>query len=191
MANIYEKLDLAREEIFSKQINKEGVGDTGTRKYNYFRLEEIIPLVKTACKNQNLFYFTTFGDNEGTLTIINLDNIDEKIAFKTPISTNAMRGGTEVQNIGAMHTYLRRYLYVLAFDIIEHDAVDDDPTINQNEQDKLINNLKSLKITKEIIVQVFKEFKIRNWNNLHKSQIEDFKLRCLDLLTPNIEEEQK
>jgi len=30
----------------------------------------------------------------------------------------------DVQNLGAVQTYLRRYLYVNAFEIVEHDAID-------------------------------------------------------------------
>ncbi len=35
-----------------------------------------------------------------------------------------LKGCHPVQNLGATQTYLRRYLYVLALEIVEHDALD-------------------------------------------------------------------
>ena len=35
-----------------------------------------------------------------------------------------LKGCHEIQNLGASETYLRRYLYVAAFEIVEHDALD-------------------------------------------------------------------
>jgi hypothetical protein len=36
----------------------------------------------------------------------------------------ALKGCHEVQNIGAVETYQRRYLWVTAMEIVEHDALD-------------------------------------------------------------------
>jgi hypothetical protein len=36
----------------------------------------------------------------------------------------ALKGCHEVQNIGAVETYQRRYLWVTALEIVEHDALD-------------------------------------------------------------------
>jgi hypothetical protein len=35
-----------------------------------------------------------------------------------------MKGCNEIQAMGAMMTYIRRYLYVNALEIVEHDAID-------------------------------------------------------------------
>jgi hypothetical protein len=40
------------------------------------------------------------------------------------MSTAALKGCHEVQNLGAVQTYLRRYLWVAALEIVEHDALD-------------------------------------------------------------------
>ncbi len=36
----------------------------------------------------------------------------------------ALKGCHEVQNVGAVETYQRRYLWVAALEIVEHDAID-------------------------------------------------------------------
>ena len=40
------------------------------------------------------------------------------------MSSAALKGCHEVQNLGAVQTYLRRYLWVTAMEIVEHDALD-------------------------------------------------------------------
>jgi hypothetical protein len=43
------------------------------------------------------------------------------------MSSAALKGCHEVQNLGAVQTYLRRYLWVAALEIVEHDAIDSAP----------------------------------------------------------------
>jgi hypothetical protein len=40
------------------------------------------------------------------------------------MSSAALKGCHDVQNLGAVQTYLRRYLWTNAFEIVEHDAID-------------------------------------------------------------------
>ena len=56
-----------------------------------------------------------------TLTIINSENTDEKLTFTSPMSEASLKGCHNVQNLGAVQTYLRRYLWVNAFEIVEQD----------------------------------------------------------------------
>ena len=46
------------------------------------------------------------------------------ITITSPMSTAALKGCHEVQNLGAVQSYLRRYLWVAALEIVEHDAID-------------------------------------------------------------------
>jgi hypothetical protein len=40
------------------------------------------------------------------------------------MSRAELKGCHEVQNLGAVQTYLRRYLWTTAMEIVEHDALD-------------------------------------------------------------------
>jgi hypothetical protein len=40
------------------------------------------------------------------------------------MSRAELKGCHEVQNLGAVQTYLRRYLWTTAFEVVEHDALD-------------------------------------------------------------------
>jgi hypothetical protein len=46
------------------------------------------------------------------------------VTFTSPMGSAQLKGCHEVQNIGAVETYQRRYLYVTALAIVEHDALD-------------------------------------------------------------------
>jgi len=43
------------------------------------------------------------------------------------MSTASLKGCHEVQNLGAVQTYIRRYLWVCALEIVESDAIETDP----------------------------------------------------------------
>jgi hypothetical protein len=63
---------------------------------------------------------------------VDIDKPEDKIEFKSPMSTAELKGCHAIQNLGAVQTYLRRYLWVAAMEIVEHDSLDavagkDDP----------------------------------------------------------------
>jgi hypothetical protein len=59
-----------------------------------------------------------------TMTIVNIEKSDETIVLTSPMGSALLKGCHEVQNIGAVETYQRRYLWVAALEIIEQDALD-------------------------------------------------------------------
>jgi hypothetical protein len=52
---------------------------------------------------------------------------EESIDFSCPAVSISMKGANEVQNMGAVLTYVRRYLFIMAFEIVECDIVDSMP----------------------------------------------------------------
>jgi hypothetical protein len=58
------------------------------------------------------------------MTIVDLDNPEDRIVLTSPMGSAALKGCHEVQNIGAVETYQRRYLWVAALEIVEHDELD-------------------------------------------------------------------
>jgi hypothetical protein len=65
----------------------------------------------------------SFGTDVATLTITDVDGGGE-IAITSPMAEAQLKGCHPVQNLGATETYLRRYLWVTAMEIVEHDALD-------------------------------------------------------------------
>ena len=118
---IYEKLLKARMTVHSQKFEKSGYN--GFAKYNYYTLDDIIPPILKACETFGLVTLIDFNNELATLTVVDTDKPSDTIVFSTPISLDAVKG-SKIQNIGAMQTYIRRYLYVNAFDIIQTEEVD-------------------------------------------------------------------
>jgi hypothetical protein len=120
--NVYRKLNISRNEFHQTQLKK--TGHNKFANYYYFELGDfIIPALKIFNEN-GLTSVISFGKEEAKMTIINNDKPDEQIVITSPMSTAALKGCHEVQNLGAVQTYLRRYLWVAALEIVEHDALD-------------------------------------------------------------------
>ena len=60
------------------------------------------------------------------MAYLQINDVDDgtSIMFTSPMSSAALKGCHDVQNLGAVQTYLRRYLWTNAFEIVEHDALD-------------------------------------------------------------------
>ena len=119
--NIYEKLMEARMLLQEKGI-KQG-GENKFAGYKYYELEDFVPAIHAICKQVRIIPMVTFPSN-AVMTITDLDKTDDKIIFESPMSTASLKGCYEVQNLGAVETYLRRYLYQTAFEIMQSDFVE-------------------------------------------------------------------
>lgn len=119
--NVYKKLQKCRVEL--KQMEIKESGNNKFAGYTYMELGDFLPHIVGLCHEHGLCTVISFADL-ATLTVINSDKPEEQIAFTSPMSTADLKGCHAIQNLGAVETYLRRYLYVAAFDIVEHDALD-------------------------------------------------------------------
>lgn len=134
--NVYEKLLQARI-LLKKQGIKQG-GKNDFAKYTYYELADFVPAITDICAEVKIIPMISFGE-QATLTVVNLEKPDETIVFTSPMSTASLKGCHEVQNLGAVETYLRRYLYQTAFEIVESDFVDastDNPSQEDSKFDK-------------------------------------------------------
>jgi hypothetical protein len=119
--NVYQKLNAARAKFHSIELKKSGHNKFAG--YKYFELGDFIIPALGIFKEVGLTGIISFGKEEASLTIVDVDT-EHKIVITSPMSTAALKGCHEVQNLGAVQTYLRRYLWVAALEIVEHDAID-------------------------------------------------------------------
>jgi hypothetical protein len=120
--NVYQKLNEARERFHQSKLNKSGLNKFAG--YKYFELSDFVVPALQIFKEVGLTSIISFGKETADMRIINVDKPDEVILIESPMSTAALKGCHEVQNLGAVQTYLRRYLWVAALEIVEHDALD-------------------------------------------------------------------
>lgn len=122
MNNIYSKMQKARCEFQEKPLKKSGHNKFAG--YHYFELGDFLPTINALLEKHNLCSNISFDNDMATLTIVNAENTDEKLVFTSPMSNANLKGCHDVQNLGAVQTYLRRYLWVNAFEIVESDGLD-------------------------------------------------------------------
>ena len=115
------KLMQARIKLQNTKLNKSGHNKFAG--YKYFELGDFLPSIQTIFNDVGLCGVVSFGTEIASLTITDLDDGSE-VMLTSPMSTAALKGCHEVQNLGAVQTYLRRYLWVSAMEIVEHDAID-------------------------------------------------------------------
>lgn len=118
---IYEKLNKARllfAESGAKMSGKNTYAD-----YSYFELADILPKINKLAVELGFFCETSFTAELASLTIRDTEQPESKVVFTSPMSSATLKGCHEVQNLGAVQTYLKRYLYQHAFEIVEADAL--------------------------------------------------------------------
>lgn len=120
--NVYQKLNEARDVFHQQKLKKSGHNQFAN--YRYFELGDFTIPAMRIFKDVGLLSLISFDKDFASMTIVNTENPEEKIVFTSPMSTAAMKGNQEVQNLGAVQTYLRRYLWVSALEIVEHDELD-------------------------------------------------------------------
>jgi hypothetical protein len=120
--SVYTKLNEARAKFHELKLVK--TGHNKFAGYNYFELGDfLIPALKVF-NEVGLCAVVSFEKEVACMSIVNLDKPEEQINIFSPMGSAALKGCHEVQNIGAVETYQRRYLWVAALEIVEHDALD-------------------------------------------------------------------
>ena len=156
--NVYSKLLEAREKFLNAGVKKEGINRYA--EFKYFRLDEIIPVKQAIFKELGLADVISFGDEVATLTIYNVDNPDESIEFMSQLAPDESMIKNPIQKVGAIQTYVRRYLYLLALDIIESDGIEattNKPVDEENKPVKTVVKKPSKPVTQEERKEVKKE----------------------------------
>lgn len=120
--NVYQKLNEARERFHQSPLKKSGFNKFAG--YSYFELGDFVVPALQIFKEVGLTSVITFKHDEASMQIVNTDKPDEVITITTPMSEAHLKGCHPVQNLGAVETYLRRYLWVAALEVVEHDSLD-------------------------------------------------------------------
>ncbi|MBO7713793.1 MAG: ERF family protein [Methanobrevibacter sp.] len=141
---IFEKLNEARLRFQNAGIQKSG--KNAYAGYTYYELSDILPAVNKLANELKFCCVVNFENEIARLDFCDLEK-DEKITFTSPMSTASLKGCHEVQNLGAVETYIKRYLYQNCFEIVESDVLDEtmnpaEKTGGNSEVDNLIAQVK-------------------------------------------------
>jgi hypothetical protein len=120
--NVYQKLNEARHKFHQQKLKKSGHNKFAN--YYYFELGDFVIPALQIFDEVGLTSVISFSKEYADMRIVNTEKPEEIIVISSPMSTAALKGCHDVQNLGAVQTYLRRYLWVAALEIVEHDALD-------------------------------------------------------------------
>lgn len=105
--------------------------------FEYFELSDFLPTLNVLMMEQginDIISFGKHGDNESEYAMLTLVKGDEVQTysmpfrwFETPISSKGAKMMQDIQYLGAINTYLKRYLYMNAFGITDGEIIDSLP----------------------------------------------------------------
>lgn len=172
---VAERLQKMRVELQKMNLKKSGVNSFAG--FNYYELADFLPTINEMLEKEGLtsnfsIYPMTINNPEAkaVLRIADINNYDEDyIEFNSPIADANVKGCTPIQSLGAVHTYMKRYLYLNAFEIIENDILD--PNVgNPNTKPKA--SKKQLDLINSIVDNIPELLKYYNIETLEELNIE-------------------
>jgi hypothetical protein len=116
----------ARVKLLSVDMKKSGQNKFAG--YSYFELGDFIPHVQTIFNELGLCGVVSFTHSHAELTITDVED-GTVIVVSTPMAEANLKGAHPIQNLGAVLSYQRRYLWMAAMELVEGDAIDSAPPV--------------------------------------------------------------
>ena len=182
--NIYEKLQQAR--VTLQNLNFKKSGHNKFANFNYYELSDFLPQINKIFGEIKLFSKFDLLAEKATLTIIDIEKEGSQIIFESDKTEAILKGTTAIQQLGATHTYLKRYLYLNALEIVENDFVD--ASIGKDEKET--SNKQQAKQTKpEATIKDVIDY-IQKYATKHKVEIDKYLVdkALIELSDLNIEQ---
>lgn len=112
------KLQEARMLLKEENITKSG--KNSFTKAGYYTLQDILPPITRVCHKVGMTPLVTFDKEVATLTLYDWDS-DETLTATSPMVEQKDSKMNEIQILGSLETYQRRYILQNVFDIVEED----------------------------------------------------------------------
>ena len=129
--SIIKKLGEARKMLAARPMKKSGLNKFAG--FQYFELADFLPHIIDIFAELEIVDSILITNKNAVIKIGDADNNSIDFSCAVPESIPVLKGQNELQAVGSMQTYLRRYLYVTALAISENDVIDQ---ADQNEQEK-------------------------------------------------------
>lgn len=127
--NIYEKLTNIQNDLLETTITKSGKNPFGG--FNYYELDDILPPIIKLCKEYGCTLFFNFPTDMngnckgGVLNLVNWEDREDRINVEVPFATlEKLPKMNYAQSSGTYQTYMKRYLVLHTFNIVETDVID-------------------------------------------------------------------
>lgn len=167
---IYAKLNAARAAFHAKPLKKSGKNSFAG--YSYFELGDFLIPALQVFEAYGLCPIVSFTPERAHLDLYDVET-GEMIAFISPMAEANLKGTHPIQNLGAVQTYQRRYLYMAALEIVEHDAIDASKPLEDNgkiSRDQLEKVQDLIAATQSDVVSICKKLKVNGLNEMTQDQ---------------------
>ena len=138
--SVHQKLMHARVMLQSTEMKKSGLNKFAG--YSYFELSDFIPEIQKIFYEIGLCGVVSFDTTHATLCITDTDD-GSQIVVTSPMAEANLKGAHPIQNLGAVLSYQRRYLWMAALEIVEHDIIDSSPRVEEKPEPKPEPKVKS------------------------------------------------
>ena len=189
--NIYKKITDLKQEFSTIEVKKSG--KNAHLGFKYHELSDFLGIISHLNQKYGIAEHISVTNEAATLTLTNVESPEETIVVSVPFVMADMQAKNDsIQKLGATLTYLRRYLYVQAYAITEHDVIDaqnlkEVKVDNEVQAKKLFAYVKQLAPNDQIATELAKSFLKEGYdiNSLSdidftkttlKQLLEDFKL---------------
>ena len=125
---VHKKLMQARIALQNAPLKKSGHNKFAG--YSYFELGDFMPEINAIFNEVGLCGVVSYDSEIASLTITDTDD-GTSLVITSPMAEANLKGCHPIQNLGAVETYTRRYLWVTAMEIVEHDALDSSAPIKE------------------------------------------------------------
>jgi len=132
---VHKKLMQARIALQNAPLKKSGHNKFAG--YSYFELGDFIPTINQIFADVGLCGVVSYDAEIASLTITDVDD-GTNIVITSPMADANLKDCHPIQNLGAVETYTRRYLWVTAMEIVEHDALDSSAPLKEEKKAPVI-----------------------------------------------------
>lgn len=172
--SIYKKIQIVKRRLLEANLKK--TGENKFAGFKYYELADFTPKIIELCNEVGLFTKITFTNEIATLKIINSDKPEQIEEYTSPMRELQLKGCNDIQALGGVETYSRRYLYMSAFDIIENDMFDAVSNQNNQKENKKVSLVteKQISILKDLYSQEEQE---KALSLVKKSKLEELTIQ--------------
>jgi hypothetical protein len=118
---VLSKLMSARIKLQGMELKKSG--ENKFAGYKYFELGDFLPQTMQIFHDLGLASVVSFDTDYARLCITDCED-GSAITITSPMAEANLKGAHPIQNLGAVESYQRRYLWLCAMEIVEHDIID-------------------------------------------------------------------
>lgn len=123
--SVHKKLMQARIKLQNTEMKKSGLNKFAG--YSYFELSDFVPKIQEIFEELGLCGVVSFTTAYAELNITDVED-GTMIVISSPMAEANLKGAHPIQNLGAVLSYQRRYLWMTAMEIVENDIIDSAPS---------------------------------------------------------------